>query len=108
MKIQRIRLINTTSKTCKNKMLLNEKHKCAVAMKNGEIYYITKKEYDIFNSMQPYTLMDEIYDKFKEASGLKYIPVDKEIRMTNTEIIDTDDNSIQLKLTFELKDIGDE
>ena len=83
-------------------------HKYAVAMKNGEIYYITKKEYDMFSDMQPYTIVDEIHDKFKEVTGLKYIPVDKEIHIINSETIDTDDNSIQLKLTFELKDKGDD
>jgi hypothetical protein len=40
MKIQRMRLINTISKTCKNKMLLNEKHKCAVEL---------RRKYHIFN-----------------------------------------------------------
>ena len=83
-------------------------HKYAVAMKNGEIYYITKKEYDMFNNLQSHSISDEIYDKVKEVFGLKYIPVDKELRITNSETIDTGDNSIQLKLTFELKDKGDE
>ena len=83
-------------------------HKYAVAMKNGEIYYITKKEYDMFNNLQSHSISDEIYDKVKEVFGLKYIPVDKELRITNSETIDTDDNSIQLKLTFELKDVGDD
>ncbi len=32
----------------------------------------------------------------------------KELHITNAEPINTDDNSIQLKITFELKDIGDE
>ena len=53
-------------------------------------------------------MVDKIHDKFKEATGLKYIPADKEIRITNIEEIDTDDDSVQVKLTFELKDKGDE
>ena len=40
MKIRRIRLINTTSKTCKNKKILSEKHKCAVELRS---------KYHIFN-----------------------------------------------------------
>ena len=83
-------------------------HKYAVAMKNGEIYYITKKEYDMLNNLQSHSISDEIYDKVKEVFGLKYIPTDKKLHITNSETIDTDDDSVQLKLTFELKDKGDE
>ena len=39
-----------------------------------------------------------MYDKFKESLGLG---VDKELRITNSEVIHRDDNSIQLKLTCE-------
>lgn len=52
-----------------------------------------------------YSPMDEIYDMVKESLGLG---VDKELRVTNSEVIHIDGNSVQLKLTCELKGIGDE
>ena len=73
-------------------------HKYVVLMKNKDTYYLTKKEYDSLRYEQPYSPMDEVYDKFKESLGLG---VDKELRITNSEVIHRDDNSIQLKLTCE-------
>lgn len=65
---------------------------------------ISKNKYDDYIKC----VQDRAYDKFKEALGLKYIPYGKELHVVNAEPINTDDNSVQLKLTFELKDIGDE
>ena len=73
-------------------------HKYVVLMKNKDTYYITKKEYDSFRHEQPHSPMDIMYDKFKESLGLEF---DKELRITNSEVIHKDGNSVQLKLTCE-------
>lgn len=73
-------------------------HKYVVLMKNGDAYYITKKEYDEFRYEQSYSPMDEVYDKFKESLVLGF---DKELHITDSEVIHRDGNSIQLKLTCE-------
>ena len=73
-------------------------HKYVVLMKNKDTYYLTKKEYDSFRCEHPYSPMDEVYNKFKESLGLGF---DKELRITNSEVIHRDGNSIQLKLTCE-------
>ena len=74
------------------------KHRYIVIMKNEDTYYLTKKEYDSFRHEQPHSPMDIMYDKFKESLGLGF---DKELRVTNSEVIHRNDNSIQLKLTCE-------
>jgi hypothetical protein len=59
MKIQRIRLINTTSKTCKNKMLLSEKHKCAVELRH---------KYHIFNLSGTNKRMFVLHTQFNDCT----------------------------------------
>ena len=78
-------------------------------IKPGIEYIFPNRRKYLLDIVVPESITDDLCEAVRRNILVsKCIPDGKELRITNSETIDTDDNSIQLKLTFELKDKGDE